>query len=71
MISKTRAPWLLACAAALACSMSTAALAAKAGDVVPGELLLKLRSTDALAPLLQKCLRTLVSAFGARPTFRV
>ena len=47
MISKTRAPWLLACAAALACSMSTAALAAKAADVDPGELLLKLRSTSA------------------------
>jgi len=71
MISKTRAPWLLACAAALACSMSTAALAAKAGDVVPGELLLKLRSTDALAPLLQKYQLTLVSAFGARPIYRV
>jgi subtilisin family serine protease len=71
MISKIRAPWLRACVLALTCTLGTAALAGRAGDVVPGELLLKLRSTAALTPLLQKYQLTLVSAFGARPIYRV
>jgi subtilisin family serine protease len=71
MNSKTRSTWSIACALAMACCMSTGALASRSGDVVPGELLLKLRSTGALAPLLQKYQLTLVSSFGARPIYRV
>lgn len=37
----------------------------------PGELLLKLSSTDALAPLLARYPMTLVSRFGARPIYRL
>ncbi len=38
---------------------------------MPGELLLKLRSTDALTPLLAKYPITLVGRFGARPIYRL
>jgi subtilisin family serine protease len=38
---------------------------------VPGEILAKLRRTDALAPLLAKYPLTLVSRFGARPIYRL
>lgn len=59
------------CFVALACATVDAAQAARSGEAVPGELLLKLRSTTALAPLLQKYPITLVSRFGARPIYRV
>ncbi|WP_088286228.1 S8 family serine peptidase [Ideonella sp. A 288] len=45
--------------------------AAQPGDVVPGEVLLKLTSTAALGPLLQKYELSLLSSFGARPIYRV
>ena len=38
---------------------------------VPGEVLVKLKSTDALQPLLAKYPLTLVSRFGARPIYRL
>ena len=38
---------------------------------VPGEILLKLKSGDALQPLLAKYPVTLVSRFGARPIYRL
>jgi Subtilase family len=38
---------------------------------VAGEILVKLRSTDALAPLLARYPLTLVSRFGARPIYRL
>jgi subtilisin family serine protease len=38
---------------------------------VPGEVLVKLRTTDALAPLLAKYPVTVVSRFGARPIYRL
>jgi subtilisin family serine protease len=38
---------------------------------MPGEILVKLRSTDALAPLLAKYPLTLVGRFGARPIYRL
>ena len=38
---------------------------------VPGEILLKLRNTDALSVLMQRYPLTLLSRFGARPIFRV
>jgi len=42
-----------------------------ADAVVPGEILVKLRSGDALVPLLGKYPLTLVSRFGSRPIFRL
>jgi subtilisin family serine protease len=42
-----------------------------ADATLPGEILVKLRSTDALAPLLGKYPLTLVSRFGARPIYRL
>jgi subtilisin family serine protease len=44
---------------------------AAADAEVPGEILLKLRSTSALQPLLAKYPVTLLSRFGARPIYRV
>ena len=38
---------------------------------MPGEVLVKLRSSDALAPLLARYPLTLVSRFGARPIYRL
>ena len=38
---------------------------------LPGELMVKLRSTDALAPLLAKYPLTLLSRFGSRPIYRL
>ena len=38
---------------------------------MPGEVLVKLKSTDALQPLLAKYPLTLVSRFGARPIYRL
>jgi subtilisin family serine protease len=38
---------------------------------MPGEVLVKLRSSDALTPLLGKYPLTLVSRFGARPIYRL
>ncbi len=38
---------------------------------MPGEILVKLRSTDGLAPLLSKYSLTLVDRFGARPIYRL
>lgn len=38
---------------------------------VPGEILVKLRSTDALQPLLQRQSLALISRFGARPIYRL
>ncbi len=38
---------------------------------VPGEIMVKLRSTAALAPLMAKYPVTLVSRFGARPIYRL
>ena len=43
-----------------------------AGDAeMPGELLVKLRSTQALGPLLRKHRLSLMSQFGARPIYRL
>lgn len=48
------------------------ALAGGGGDPeVPGEILVKLRSTEALQPLLARYSLTLVSRFGARPIYRL
>ena len=41
------------------------------GDEVAGEVLLMLRSNDALAPLMQKYQLSLVSRFGSRPIYRL
>lgn len=56
---------------ALALASAGPAQAARNDDSVPGELLLKLRSTAALPPLLQKYPITLIAGFGARPIYRV
>ena len=66
----------------LACSLALALPAAAAGPKVrgggsngdpelPGEILLKLRSGDALQPLLARYPLTLEGRFGARPIFRL
>lgn len=45
---------------------------AATGDAeLPGELLVKLRTTSALGPLLRKYQLSLVSQFGARPIYRL
>jgi len=43
----------------------------QADATVPGEILVKLRTTSALAPLLSKYAVTLVDRFGARPIYRL
>ena len=53
-----------------------AALAAKAAgdqvaDAVPGDILVKLRTSDALQPLLAQYPLTLVDRFGSRPIYRL
>ena len=56
----------------LAFGLSAPVLARGAFDAdLPGEVLLKLRSTDGLAPLLSRYPLTLVSRFGARPIYRL
>lgn len=59
-----------ALALGLACSALLGAGHAGAASV-PGEILVKLRSGDALAPLLTKYGLVLKSRFGARPIFRL
>jgi subtilisin family serine protease len=56
--------------AALVISNGTLAKGA-ADPQAPGEVLVQLRSTTALGPLLTKYQLTLVSQFGARPIFRL
>lgn len=64
---------------ALACASLVLAAGAQAGGGssgngdgdVPGEVLVKLQSSDALAPLLTKYGLTLVDRFGSRPIFRL
>lgn len=58
-------------AAALLTSTPSHAKAATADAELPGEVLVKLRSTDALGPLLTKYQLSLVSQFGARPIYRL
>jgi subtilisin family serine protease len=61
----------------LSAALGTAALPARAGGGrggdadMPGELMVKLRSTQALQPLLARYPVTLVSRFGARPIYRL
>lgn len=58
--------------AALACALALGGAAARGTDpAMPGEILLKLKSTAALQPLLSKYSLTLVNSLGARPLFRV
>ena len=56
-------------AAAALLALSAHALAAD--PEVPGEILVKLRSTSSLAPLLTKYKLSLVAAFGPRPMYRL
>jgi len=64
------ARWLRVAATLLGASL-LAAGGARAGGVVDGDVLLKLRSTQALGPLIQRYQLSLVSRFGARPIYRV
>lgn len=45
--------------------------AAKGGEALPGEVLVKLRTTAALGPLLAKYQLNLIDGFGARPIYRL
>jgi subtilisin family serine protease len=58
-------------AVALLTSTPSHAKAATADAELPGEVLVKLRSTGALGPLLTKYQLSLVSQFGARPIYRL
>lgn len=58
---------LLTCAGALPARASGAATDGE----VAGEILVKLRSSDALAPVLGRYALTLVSRFGARPIYKL
>lgn len=69
----TRSAWRLALAV-LGLGLVGAALLGPgraAAAAVPGEILVKLRSGDAIAPLLNKYGLTLKSRFGTRPIFRL
>lgn len=65
----------LVAASVLACGLATVAgVSAGTGSSdadVPGEVLVKLRSTTALTPLLNQYALTLVDRFGARPIYRL
>lgn len=56
---------------ATAALLALAAPAQAADPDVAGEILVKLRSADALAPLLAKHQLTLAAGFGARPMYRL
>lgn len=53
----------------LGMALTTASVAADA--LLPGEVLVRLRSTAAIGPVLQKYQFSLVSQFGARPIYRL
>ncbi|MFO1288804.1 MAG: S8 family serine peptidase, partial [Rubrivivax sp.] len=55
----------------LGLALASPAEARAADPAVPGEILLKLRTADALPALLSKYSLTLAARFGARPIFRV
>ena len=60
------------CRALLLSALPAARPGPQAADAeVPGEVLVKLRSTPALGPLLVKYQLSLVSQFGARPIYRL
>lgn len=56
----------------LAAALLAVVMPASAADAeLPGEILVKLRSTTALAPLLTKLQLTLAAGFGPRPMYRL
>ncbi len=55
---------------ALAWACCLLGTAAQAADAVPGEVMLQLRSSDAIGALLQRHGLSLTGRFGARPIFR-
>lgn len=72
LISTVLRRWPLVALLAVLCASTVSARGqAKAEPDMPGEVLVKLRSTAGLQPLLLKHRLTLVSRFGARPIYRL